>query len=421
MAALLQLGAALTLVGGAIGLKGSHAAAPRAGSAPASPRIDPYAVSWAVQGAQSFVCAGCDSAPFQPGGSADVSKFGLLGPNRTYVASWGSIFPTITSTGEPLNGGVPQATNLTQFEESLTQAINLRLPQPSWKGLIAYDFESWAPLWSDNLTPVGGPDWHSERYRAYSRALVAAAHPGWTAAQVEAQAKSDFERAALQLFVLTLRITSSMRPHATAGFYGMPGGSYTLTPANHQRALADARALAPVFEAAGALFPSLYFASAATTTATRSYRINATVAIARAAAATVTAIGARPAVLPFVWEAYSNGSSLLSHSDLSLELLSPYDYGADGLVIWGYSSAVANADSTAECGRNRASYLEYVRTETGPLLLEFKGRASGCARSNCSGNGRCITLLATDSPNPNCNCFEGFSGPRCNQTAGPVV
>ena len=94
MAALLQLGAALTLVGGAIGLKGSHAAAPRAGSAPASPRIDPYAVSWAVQGAQSFVCAGCDSAPFQPGGSADVSKFGLLGPNRTYVASWGSIFPT---------------------------------------------------------------------------------------------------------------------------------------------------------------------------------------------------------------------------------------------------------------------------------------------------------------------------------------
>ena len=173
MAALLQLGAALTLVGGATGLKGGHAAAPRAGSTPASPRIDPYPVSWAVQGAQSFVCAGCDSAPFQPGGSADVSKFGLLGPNRTYVASWGSIFPTITSTGEPLNGGVPQATNLTQFEESLTQAINLRLPQPSWKGLIAYDFESWAPLWSDNLTPIGGPDWHSERYRAYSRALVA--------------------------------------------------------------------------------------------------------------------------------------------------------------------------------------------------------------------------------------------------------
>jgi hypothetical protein len=38
----------------------------------------------------------------------------------------------------------------------------------------------------------------------------------------------------------------------------MPGGSFSPTPANHDKAIADAKKMLPVWQASGALFPSIY-------------------------------------------------------------------------------------------------------------------------------------------------------------------
>ena len=111
-----------------------------------------------------------------------------------------------------------------------------------------YDFEAWTPIWENNDTPAS-INWHSKRYQDYSIALVKAKHPGWSEAQLDVQAKKEFEaagecssqcllyvhklfsrrlllydivRTAMEIFVKTLNVASATRPKALWGYYGTP-------------------------------------------------------------------------------------------------------------------------------------------------------------------------------------------------------
>jgi hypothetical protein len=98
-------------------------------------------------------------------------------PNCT---SWtqGLVWPTIGDDGSVVNGGVPQAGNLSLHLDTVRQTVVQWLPDPDYDGNAVIDFESWTPLWDQN----NGSDWyHGVRYQKLSIALVAAAHPSWNA------------------------------------------------------------------------------------------------------------------------------------------------------------------------------------------------------------------------------------------------
>lgn len=227
----------------------------------------------------------------------------------------------------------------------------------------------------------------------------------------------------------------------------MPSGSFTPTPANRAQALADARKMLPVWEASGALFPSIYMSDAPAPEATRQFRVNATTEIGVAAAVMVAGGKGkkRIPVYPFAWEccecsivlaapasasrvrltcvgrgADHNGSTLLTHEDAVIDMLSPYNAGADGLVVWGYTGG--NDGITAQGGPQMQHYFDYIKTSTGPLLSAFGKQVSECSGQHCSGHGRCLSV----SPAPTepsgggggggCVCFDGYSGAACEQS-----
>jgi hypothetical protein len=143
-------------------------------------------------------------------------------------------------------------------------------------------------------------------------------HPGWSAAQVEAQAKAEFEAAALNLFVTALQHASAMRPKTLWGFYGMPQGVDTLEATQK---------MLPVWQASGALYPSIYETSGPVSEDLRRHNMNATIAmsiVAAKAAAAANKQAKRIPVYAYAWECYHNGTTLLTPEDLQIDMLEPY-------------------------------------------------------------------------------------------------
>ena len=91
-----------------------------------------------------------------------------------------------------VNGGVPQAANLSLHLEELSKSGQANIPDPQWTRLEMFDFEEWVPSYYGNIASCGG---HNFKYQNYSRQLVWEAHPWscWSAERVEAQAKTEFE------------------------------------------------------------------------------------------------------------------------------------------------------------------------------------------------------------------------------------
>ena len=63
-------------------------------------------------------------------------------------------------------------------------------------------------------------DWNGPEsiYQVQSRKLVQDAHPGWSAAQIEAEAKRSFEAGAKALHLATLARSKAVRPHGLWGW-----------------------------------------------------------------------------------------------------------------------------------------------------------------------------------------------------------
>jgi hypothetical protein len=378
--------------------------------------------------------AGNLSAAFDANGSVDVLQWGIKPNNWTQCGGLSGHWPTLDADMNPTNGGVPQAVNMSSFLAKLGKDIGRLIPDQQWAGLGVFDFEEWVPVWEENLGWAGRPV--LGRYQRYSVQLVRAAHPDWPANRVEQQAKSEFEAAGLALFVAALQYASTLRPHAKWGFYGMPRGSVGPRNATDTRshALAAARTMLPVWQASGALYPSVYLNAAPAPEATRARHLNDTVEVAVAAAKMVSEAegggganmrrekkkGGRMPVYPFAWECYEHHEALndtkpfLTHVDAAMELLSPYNAGADGLIIWG-------ATVQAQGGASWGTYVDYIRSSTGPLIANFQRKVAACSATHCSGHGRCVAVdpsatqgvSKTGGTGDTCECFDGFTGPTC--------
>ena len=455
---------------------------------PPRPPQEAYPVFWSVEG---------DDAAFAPGGAVDVAQYGIR-PNNWSVCGglsggWPSLgegrvpqndccavciagpgtptnvtvpancsmgpaqppCPTCSSCPTPcpnltgylspiVNGGVPQAGNLSLHLAQLSDSVEKRIPDPDWAGLGIFDFgmarplahglsrwpvfshrmlcaaEEWVPSYYGNVASCGG---HSSKYQNYSRQLVMAKHPTWAPERVEAQAKKEFEAAAVHWFVASLRRAAAMRPRALWGFYGLPaalshrrGGWPALqapTVLTETEALAWVKRLAPIWQASGAIFPSVY----ATSSFPRDVWIEQLVTVGVAAAAH----GAGPAplpVYPFIseWSAAEGFNALAPPAQLSAYIERPYSLGASGLVIWGSIGMPAYGKKG-----HTTEYYNFIRNTTGPMVRGFERRVAECSRRHCSGHGRCVTIGGESGGG--CQCYDGYSGAHCkldDDEAGPA-
>jgi hypothetical protein len=314
-------------------------------------------------------CGGCNH-------SLDCEPYPC--PKQYWRGCWQGDMPVIHQTATEtrlVNGGVPQAANLSRHLELLKSGIPHWIPDPEWSGNAVLDFEAWDPLWQHNT--ASGCGYHGACYQELSIKLVKAAHPEWShnATAVAREAERQFNAAALEWMVQTLRTCRAIRPRAKWGYYG-----YFYSP-EYPRAL---------WQAMGALYPQIYLYSDKPTNssgahAARRLSIGSIVDTAVNVSRSLAADGLpRPPVLPFAWQRYPGYSitgPMLDSVDLASELLAPYNHGADGLVVWGDDS-------------EGVAYWDYVANVSGPMLREFEERVEACAVANCSGplHGRCLTV-----------------------------
>ena len=90
----------------------------------------------------------------------DVTKYDILPMNWTQTGrgcsnpnckSWNEgVWPTINTKTTPytiINGGVPQAGNLSLHIEYIKENAPLWIPDPNWNGNAVIDFEEWTTIW----------------------------------------------------------------------------------------------------------------------------------------------------------------------------------------------------------------------------------------------------------------------------------
>jgi hypothetical protein len=322
-------------------------------------------------------------------------------PGANYSQWQQGVWPYINGTGGVVAGGVPQAANLTLHLETIRSTLRFWVPDfPAFAGNAVIDMEFWRPDFSTLAPP----------YRNLSLALVRAEHPQWNASRVEAEAARAFEAAALDFLEATLRLYTELMPLARVGFYGYPANYYYPCSADHNssqcgyndpdvgeglRAKNDAQAR--VFAASTALFPSIYLPANTNNSAAFPHHEEYVAATVAEALRLRNAHAPRALVLPFAWNFYHDGRTLLLPADMATELAVPPQYGADGVILWG---APVYYNTTE-------AMVQYLNATLGPLAKQTVASNCACAAQRCSGHGAC-------SPQGGCRCLPGFSGPACS-------
>ena len=310
-----------------------------------------------------------------------------------------------------LNGGVPQAANITAHLDEVRRTIPLAV-HGNFTGMVAIDFEPWSPIWSEDVSHDG---WHSAAYQNLSIALVRQAQPHLPLTQAIAVARTQFEAAALAFFVETIKLCRSVRPRARWSYYGFPQAfnfhGYDDPVAGPKlRALNDK--LQPLWDASDVLLPSIYVFQSTAYPPQHQAKVNAlqinTTVIESARIQAKTRH--HPEIWPFQFFYYNSGhlNQTLTPEDTRASVVFPYAHGATGLVIWGDPKYRSN-----KIPRLIPQFQHYFKQELAPVVSDFKAQVAACAASHCHDHGRC--KLAGDGVGfAGCECVHGYSGSNCS-------
>jgi hypothetical protein len=371
-------------------------------------------------------------------------------------------------------GCVPQEANVSAILAVVAQKVAQHVPV-GFDGNCVLDQEGYSAIATD--VQFGECDWPhawSNIYRNYSTALVRARQPGLPAEEVARIAQEEWQNATVALMVASLETARRTRPACKWGYYGKevscsiyepcapspaPGADPLCGydhPVEGPKFRRQAEVLQPVVQASDILFPSVYMMSVAprshgyillksTLACDRGddglrwagpHCSNNSIEVQRAGlrsvigqalrSAAAVDLPSKPTVVPFIWNfcsicnsAHSNCAPCYQNSSLDLNasfhinrwgieasLRIPYELGAAGVLVW------VDQEENSE-----TQQLESVlHGTTGPIGKQLLGEIAECSLANCSGHGRCQPLQSSS-----CECYAGFTGPRCAKATTVVV
>ncbi|XP_069861421.1 hyaluronidase-2 [Dipodomys merriami] len=356
----------------------------------------PFVVAWDVP---TQDCAPRHKVPL------DLSVFDVVAsPNEGFVNQNITIFyynrlslyPRFDSTGMSVHGGVPQNGSLWAHLQMLKKSVEHYIRTQEPPGLAVIDWEDWRPVWVRN--------WQDKDvYRQSSRQLVASRHPDWPADRIVKQAQYEFEFAARQFMLETLRYVKAVRPQHLWGFYLFPDcynhdyaqnwETYTGRCPDVEVARNDQ--LAWLWAESTALFPSVYLDETLASSAQGRNFVSFRVQEALRVAHTHHANHALP-VYVFTQPTYTRKLSGLTEMDLISTIGQSAALGAAGVILWGDSVYTSSVET--------CQYLKnYLTQKLVPYVVNVSWATQYCSWTQCQGHGRCVRR------NPNANTFLHLS------------
>lgn len=307
----------------------------------------------------------------------------FLGDNITiFYANKLGRYPYYDLSNEPVYGGVPQNSSLSEHLRKAADDMRMDIPDPDFYGLAINDWEKWRPLWDRN--------WEAKQvYCLASRALVKAKHPHWTPDQIETQAAKQFEVASRDFMEETLKLGLRERPGGLWGFYGFPccynyqykkNATYTgeCPPLEIQRN----DKLTWLWNVSTALYPSIYL-DLLLRGRDRDVMLYSRYRILEAMRVREQSTRSPPAVFPYARIVYTYSMEFISQEDLVHTIGESVALGAAGVVLWGDDNYSRTKDTCEAVQR-------YLNDTLGHYIVNVTEAAFLCSRMLCSSQGRCV-------------------------------
>ncbi|XP_062397074.1 hyaluronidase-3 [Sardina pilchardus] len=339
------------------------------------------------------------------------------------------LYPYLTRTGAPVNGGIPQLADLKGHlllaGEQLDEAL-----EADFNGLAVLDWEAWQPLWTWDFGAKAA-------YRNLSERLVRRSHPELLPQEVRSLAKRKFEEAGRAFMLETLRLGTDLRPAAFWGFYGFPPcyntnlgaqGGYTGQCHKGTSELNDR--LAWLWRESGALYPSVYVPLKLAQRGHSQLMVRHRILEALRVATQHATYLSPTAVMPYARVAFTHTLHFLNKTYLENVLGESAALGVDGMVLWG---ELRFAKSKHQCLQLR----HYIESVLGEYVVQLRRGVQRCGQVVCRGHGRCarrqphsghMIPLGDEKPDPallrqafRCVCRPGWSGQSCEKKDKPVT
>nr|AAI69767.1 LOC398285 protein [Xenopus laevis]AAI69795.1 LOC398285 protein [Xenopus laevis] len=322
----------------------------------------------------------------------DVSLFQIVGTTfNSSIAQNITIFytdrlghyPSINETnGKISKGGIPQLTNMAFHLKKAKEDIEYYLPSSKQHGLAVIDWEEWRPLYTRN--------WASKAvYKKQSIEFAQQMDITMTHKKAVGIAAAQFESAAKNLMLETLKLGKTMRPNYLWGFYLFPNCynyHYKSNPkqyTGHCPKLEIQRndKLHWLWKESTALFPNIYLE-----VALKSSSNAALFARHRIQEARRLSTFSKYAVPIYVYTrpVFTNRpDEFLSEVDLANVIGEIAALGADGFVMWG---DVINMTQSKKACTDLNSYLLKILN---PYIINVTLAAKLCSHVLCQDNGLC--------------------------------
>jgi hyaluronoglucosaminidase len=234
-------------------------------------------------------------------------------------------------------GGLPQQANMSAHLAEFARDVNRQIPDPNFDGFVVIDYETWKPFWNTTWT-------NRDLYREESMRYVRSRFPMMPAAQVEALAREEFETAAREFMLTTLREGKRLRPNAKWGYYAYIPGYHGDTDDAEQ-----SDDLSWLWNEVDAMYPSVYvrnFSRPGITRARGEWNISDFRAIVREKIDAAQSVGAGKPMLAFVHRAYKMnnpiyGGQMLNDLDWEASFVYTAELGVDGLILWDAVNSMA--------------------------------------------------------------------------------
>jgi hypothetical protein len=170
--------------------------------------------------------------------------------------------------------------------------------------------------------------------------------------------------------------------------------------------------LATLWEASGALYPSIYLVANFSESSLRQYVTNGV----REAVRCGQRVGGRR-VYSYQWSYFhqsldgklADGVAPVPTPLQSLPFDASFEAGADGVIMWDCPGAFGH--------RTVQDTQALTMSVVGPAAQAVLQAAHNCSVSHCSGNGRCASLkqAARVAGAVECWCFSGWQGTDCSR------